>query len=100
MEGVGLGGRGEGGGRARKGGRKRKQILSNGTSPGKSTNLLRSTVFTLSNGYPVKVFQLLDRVKQKSTFEHVQNALIQIILCMHKVSSRPLLSIHTFCSIQ
>ena len=32
--------------------------------------------------------------------EHAQNAQIQIILRMHKVSSGPLLSIQTFCNIQ
>ena len=36
--------------------------------------------------------------KRKGFFE--QNVLIQIILRMRKVSSRPLLSIHSFCSIQ
>ena len=39
-------------------------------------------------------------VNRKSVFEHVQNAQIQIILHMHKVSSGPLLYIHAFCSIQ
>ena len=37
---------------------------------------------------------------EKSAFEHAQKVLIQIILPMHKVSSRPLLSIETFYSIQ
>ena len=35
-----------------------------------------------------------DHIKQKSDFKHVQNVQIQIILHMHKVPSRPLLSIH------
>ena len=39
-------------------------------------------------------------VEWKSAFEYVQNAQIQIIMCMPKVLSGPLLSIHTFCSIQ
>ena len=39
-------------------------------------------------------------VKRKSTFEHAQNAQIQIILRMRKVSAGPVLSIRTFCSIQ
>ena len=39
-------------------------------------------------------------IKQKGPFKHVQNAQIQIILRMPQVSSGPLLSIHTFCSIQ
>ena len=38
----------------------------------------------------------LDHVKQKSAFEHAQNAQIQTILHMHKVSSGTLLSIHTY----
>ena len=33
-------------------------------------------------------------IKQESAFDHVQNAQIQIILCMHKVSFGPLLSAH------
>ena len=37
---------------------------------------------------------------QKNAFEHEQNCQIQIILCMYKVSSRPLFSIDTFYSIQ
>ena len=44
-------------------------------------------------------YSKMDRIKRKKGFEHVQNAQIQIILCMCKVSSGPLLSIHTFCSI-
>ena len=41
-------------------------------------------------------------VKQKSAFEHAQNMQIQIILHMHEVLSKCLLSIkfYTFCSIQ
>ena len=42
----------------------------------------------------------LGHIKQKGPFKHVQNAQIQIILRMPQVSSGPLLSIHTFCSIQ
>ena len=42
----------------------------------------------------------IDFTKQKCTFEHAQNAQIQIILRMRKVSSGPLLSIHTLGSIQ
>ena len=38
--------------------------------------------------------------QRKSAFEHAQNVQIQIILGICKVSSRPLLYIHTFCSIQ
>ena len=45
-------------------------------------------------------YRHMGRVKRKSAFEHTQNAQIQIILSMHKVSSGPLLSIYTFCSIQ
>ena len=41
----------------------------------------------------------MGRVVRKSEFEHAQNAQIQIILRMRKVSSEPLLTIHTF-SIQ
>ena len=37
---------------------------------------------------------------KKSALEHFQNAEIQIILGMCKVSFGPLLSIHTFCSVQ
>ena len=40
------------------------------------------------------------RQAKKSDFEHAQNVQIQIILHMSKISTRPLLSIHTFCSIQ
>ena len=39
------------------------------------------------------------RQAKKFDFEHAQHAQIQIILCMGKVSSGPLFSIHTFCSI-
>ena len=39
-------------------------------------------------------------VKRKSVFEHAQNAQIQTILYMRKVSIGHLLSIYTFCSIQ
>ena len=39
-------------------------------------------------------------IKRKSALEHVQNAQIQLILHMHKVSSGPVLSVHTFCSIK
>ena len=37
---------------------------------------------------------------QKSAFERAQNAQLQFILRMRKVSSKPLLSFNTFCSIQ
>ena len=36
----------------------------------------------------------------KSVFKHMQNAHVQIILRMRKVSSGPFLSFHTFCCIQ
>ena len=39
-------------------------------------------------------------VKRKSAFEHAQNAQIQIILRIREVSSKPLPTIHSFCSIQ
>ena len=42
----------------------------------------------------------MGHVKQKSAFEHVQNAQVQIILRMRKVSSGHLLSINTLYSIQ
>ena len=42
----------------------------------------------------------MGHIERKSVLEHIQDVQIQIILHMHKVSSRPLLSIHTFCSIQ
>ena len=42
----------------------------------------------------------MGRAKRKVVFEHAQNVRIHIILCMHKVSSGPLLSIDTFYSIQ
>ena len=38
-------------------------------------------------------------VKQKSAFEHAQNARIHIILRMRKVSSGHMVSIETVCSI-
>ena len=41
--------------------------------------------------------RLMGCIKQKSSFEHVQNTEIQINLHICKVSSGPLLSIHTFC---
>ena len=41
----------------------------------------------------------IDRIKRKSVFELAQNAQIQIILRMRKVSSGSLLSIHAFCII-
>ena len=40
------------------------------------------------------------RVKWKSTFEPEQTAQIHIILSIPEVSPGPLLSIHTFCSIE
>ena len=46
---------------------------------------------------PLTTFGLL---KWKSAFEHVQIVHIQIILHMRNVSSGPLLSIRTFCSVQ
>ena len=42
----------------------------------------------------------MSRVKRKSALEHAQNPHNQIILRMCIVSSEPLLSIHTFCSIK
>ena len=36
----------------------------------------------------------MGRVKRKCVFEHAQNVQTQIILCMRKVSSGHLLSIH------
>ena len=42
----------------------------------------------------------MGRVKQKGALEYAQSMQIQIILCMNKVSSGPLLSIHTFFSSQ
>ena len=51
-------------------------------------------------------FQVLTSVnemnlaKQKSTFGHMQNPPIKIILRMRKVYSWPFLSIHTFCKNQ
>ena len=42
----------------------------------------------------------IGRDKLKYAFKRAQNAQIQIILPIHKVSSRPLLSIYTFCIIQ
>ena len=42
----------------------------------------------------------MGRIKRKHTLEHAQIAQIQIILCTHKVSSWPLLSIWSmFCDI-
>ena len=43
---------------------------------------------------------MLGRAKRKRAFEHAQNAQIQIILCMRKVSSGPLLSIRIFWNNQ
>ena len=54
----------------------------------------KTTTFKKQNSAPI------GHVKQKSALEHARNAQIQNILCMHKVSSGPLLSIHTFCCIQ
>ena len=42
----------------------------------------------------------MGHIKLKTAFEHAQNAQIQTILQMRIVSFEPLLSIHTFCSIQ
>ena len=39
-------------------------------------------------------------IKQKCAFQHAQISQNQTILCMGKALSGPLLSIHTFCSIQ
>ena len=41
----------------------------------------------------------IGRAKRKSAFEHAQNVRIHIILRMLNVSSGPLFSIHTLCSI-
>ena len=43
---------------------------------------------------------IMDRAKRTSAFEHAQNAQIEFFLRMCKVSSGPLLSSYTFCSIQ
>ena len=48
----------------------------------------------------VQVFHKMGQVMWKCALEHAKNAQNQIILCVHKVSSEPLLSIHTFWSIQ
>ena len=42
----------------------------------------------------------MDHAKWKSAFENAQCTQIQNILRMQQVLSGPLLSIHTFCSIQ
>ena len=42
------------------------------------------------------MFQEMGHVKWKSVFKHAQNALIQIILRMRKMLSRPLFSNDTF----
>ena len=59
---------------------------------GKLQKLIRAFII---NSYILQ-YQLIGNVKRKSAFEHLQNAPIQIILCMHKVSSGHLFSIHTF----
>ena len=68
-----------------------------------SVFILLSDIGTLSpqdsSVYLMWLYQI-GHVKWKSAFEHGQNVQIQIILHMCKVSSEPLLSIHTFCSIQ
>ena len=58
----------------------------------------KGRVYPGSAGQELK--QNLDYVKRKIAFKQAQNKQIQIILHMPKVPSRPLLSIHTFCSIQ
>ena len=68
-----------------------------------STNRRRFINLTASNwltGFISTYKNHLDRVKRKRAFGHAQNAQIQIILRRSKVSFGPLLSIHTFCSIQ
>ena len=40
------------------------------------------------------------QVQRKSNSEHAQNAQVHISLRVRKVSSRPLLSIHTFCRVE
>ena len=47
-----------------------------------------------------KIFSHMGRIKRIGAFKHEQNVLIQICMLMRKVSSGPLLSIHTFCSSQ
>ena len=42
----------------------------------------------------------MGRVERKIVFEYLQNAQFQIILRIRSEASRPLFSIHTFCSIQ
>ena len=52
------------------------------------------TIFILSLTHAFNIY--MGCVKRKRAFENVQNARIQIILRMCKVSSVPLFSIHTF----
>ena len=42
----------------------------------------------------------MGRIKQKRSFEHAQNAKIQITLRICKVSAGPLLSVRIFCGVQ
>ena len=59
-------------------------------------------IFVSLSGNPIQcnLSEYMRRVKRKDALEHAQNAQIQIILRMLKVSSGPLLSINTFCTIQ
>ena len=56
------------------------------------------TVVTKTN--TKRVEREIGQVKRKSAFKYAQNAQIQIILRMRKVSSGPLLDIRTFCNTQ
>ena len=62
----------------------------------KKVDLVLLSLFMYTNG----LYGPLAHIKRKNVFKHIQNVQIQIILHMCKVSSGPLLSIHTFCSIQ
>ena len=50
--------------------------------------------------YKKKCLLHLGHVKRKIAFKHVQNAQIQIILRLRKISPGPVFTIHTFCNIQ
>ena len=52
------------------------------------------------NEVPDQTVWMPNHVKWKCAFEHAQNAQIQIMLHMGKVSSHRLLSNSTFCSTQ
>ena len=63
-------------------------------------NYLSNKPYLMVNFHQIVITLYMGYINWKSAFELVQKAHIQIILHMPKVWSGPLLSIHTFCSIQ